>query len=253
MRLISGLMIALMAPFFAVLDLVSKLTGGRKNPLSEPLRLYNRNDKGMAYVWISEEDGNIRLDVGEMGHPAETGLYASEHWPRIRDHLEDLQEKGFAEIPSHEMQFLQIVYDVAGDYADRDELDKRAALTARVEEFLARTGQGYWIDATTGNGTMETGFLVVDFDIASATVSQELAGTEFDDFTDIRKMAPAVSTVQDPEPEVAPDAIEEETVIDDVLPMAESPSEPDNKRALTHDDDALFDKFEHFGDLQPAR
>ena len=70
--------------------------------------------------------------------------------------------------------------------ASGPEFDKRNAVTEILDEHFALTGQGHWIDSSSGMGTAEVGFLVVDFDIAKQSIEAKLRDTKFADYLAIR-------------------------------------------------------------------
>ncbi|MDU8927332.1 hypothetical protein RXV86_08040 [Alisedimentitalea sp. MJ-SS2] len=171
-----------------VLNLLSPRATARHLP--DTLRLYRRTPDGTEFLWFYEIGEQLFVDAGMLGKNATRASFAIEHWPAIKEHIRVMREKGFEEIATDAMQFLQITYHIRGDFAEKDELDKRNALLDKLDEFLALTGQGYWVDASSGSGTMELGFEVVDFDIAETTLREQLKGSEYDNFLTITPNQP---------------------------------------------------------------
>lgn len=151
--------------------MAQRLRNRSSRTLPRPLRLYRADNLGMAYVWLDAADDVITLKVGNLGHAAERAHYDAAQWPRIRDHIDDLRDMGFAALPASEMAYLHISYPLTGDTADADERSRRDALIIKVAEHLTSTGQGSWADSTTYEGRMGIGFHVVDFEIARATLT----------------------------------------------------------------------------------
>lgn len=239
---IASLISRLSAGAAALRDRIGQgLRKGSPHDLPRPLRLYRPDDLGMAYLWLDLADGVITLKVGNIGHPGETAQYDSADWPRIRDHLDALRDTGFAEIPDHEMEFLQIVHPVKGDMTDAHERARRDALIEHANAFLALTGQGRWVNSTTGDCMMETGFLVVDYDIARATLSDLLDASDFSDYLSIRRQFDPVfegaGAMADPALDAIPPDSESEISNSDARPDHVRP-----RRIATHP----------FADLSPA-
>lgn len=172
---------------FRVIGLVLNLFARRSSSkhLPDTLRLYRRTTDGVEYLWFYEIGEQLFVDAGNLGQPATRASFALEHWPAIAEHIRIMRDKGFSEIDPEGMQFLQITYKVRDDFAHGDEFNKRNALLDKLDEHFALTGQGYWVDASSGSGTMELGYDVVDFEIAAASVRKLLAGTEYGDYLDI--------------------------------------------------------------------
>ena len=77
-----------------------------------------------------------------------------------------------------------IEYKVDG-FGNEADLDKRHRLEDRMNETLGWTGVGACDGGSIGSGTMEVCCFVVDFKIAQAVVENDLAGTEFADYSRI--------------------------------------------------------------------
>lgn len=65
------------------------------------------------------------------------------------------------------------------------DIEKRHRLESRMNETLGWTGLGECDGGSIGSGSMEVCTFVVDFDVAKAVIMQDLAGTEFANYTRI--------------------------------------------------------------------
>ncbi|NNE81605.1 MAG: hypothetical protein HKN18_15160 [Silicimonas sp.] len=174
---------------FKVLGLVIGLFAKKHPPsqhLDDTLRLYRRGPEGTEFAWFYEIDDRIYVDRGKLGEMAARRDVDIEDWPGIEAEIDALRTDGFGELDEEAWQFVQIVYEVKDGFASGDELAKRNAVTDILDEHFALTGQGFWIDSSSGMGTAEFGFLVVDYEIARESIVAKLAGTEFADYLAIR-------------------------------------------------------------------
>lgn len=184
-RVLNFALLFLVVGVFRVMGGALKLFGrggGGGDGTDGTLRLYRRQDGQREYVWVYEADGQIHVDAGVVGQMADRGVYPADEREAIEVHLAQLRSAGFAEVAPEDLVEIQITYATDDTFAGKAELDKRNALLDDLDGYLALTGQGYWVDASTGMGTMELVFQVVDFDIARSTLEQRLRGTEHGDY-----------------------------------------------------------------------
>lgn len=152
------------------------------------LKLYKRTDGVLRYheAWLNGktiyEHWGI---VGERGDTKEHSLPKGKAGENaILDLLAPVAEAGYRPIEIQDHAALLIEYSVDG-FGTGGDLDKRHALEERMNETLGWTGLGACDGGSIGSGTMETCCFVVDFDIAKRVIEDDLAGTEFSDFTRI--------------------------------------------------------------------
>ena len=158
----------------------------KRTHLPETLRLYRKGDSSIEYAWFYEFAPNLHVDRGQVGELAERRAVPIAEWTTIAAEIDTARAEGFRELADSEWQFVEIVYAVEADFASGEELNKRNRVTDILDEHFALTGQGHWIDSSSGGGTMENGFLVVDGLIAEKSIKEVLSGTEFDDYIAIR-------------------------------------------------------------------
>lgn len=136
--------------------------------LPETLRLYRQTPDGLDYAWAFEYDGVLYIDMGRTGEPAHQRAFPASDWPQVEAEIARLRAEGYAEIEP--MAILVVSWPVKSRFALPWELLRRNRLTDAIEAHLGRTGQGVWIDASSGQGTMEIAFLVADYDISRASI-----------------------------------------------------------------------------------
>lgn len=66
-----------------------------------------------------------------------------------------------------------------------NDVEKRHRLEARLNETLGWTGMGMCDGGSIGSGSMEVCSYVVDFEVAKILIENDLAGTEFANYTRI--------------------------------------------------------------------
>lgn len=102
----------------------------------------------------------------------------------IQKKIDGVVAKGFQPIEPGAHFTLLIEYAIEGMGSGQD-IDKRHSLEDRMNETLGWTGLGACDGGSIGSGTMEVCNFVVDFDLAKAVIEQDLAGTEFANYTRI--------------------------------------------------------------------
>jgi hypothetical protein len=102
----------------------------------------------------------------------------------IQQEIDDLVRRGFSPISpeAHSPLLIEFAVEGMGNSAD---LQKRHRLEDRMNETLGWTGLGACDGGSIGSGTMEVCTFVVDFQTAKRVVEDDLAGTEFSDYTRI--------------------------------------------------------------------
>jgi hypothetical protein len=88
---------------------------------------------------------------------------------------------GFVPAGDFGESMLLIEFPVNG-FGTQQDLEKRHALEARMNETLGWTGLGNCDGGSSGSGTMEVCCIVADFAIAKRVIETDLAGTEFGDY-----------------------------------------------------------------------
>lgn len=153
------------------------------------LKLYRIHEgKPVAYheAWVHdfkviEHWGRIGTKGEIQEHRRDTKVGEVENIERV---LQQAMVNGFEPIDLDDHAVLLIEYPVKGIGAAAD-LDKRYALEDRMNETLGWTGLGVCDGGSIGSGTMEVCCFVVDFETAKLTIEEDLASTEFADFSRI--------------------------------------------------------------------
>ncbi len=153
------------------------------------LKLYRFSD-GQDEYWETWEngDGSHIVHWGVLGTEGDTKEVrpspAGEPGDIIQREVDDRVEQGYHPLDIEDHYTLLIEYAVDGMGTEAD-LEKRARLQERMDQTLGWTGLGECDGGSIGSGTMEVCNFVVDFDLAKAVIEQDLAGTEFADYTRI--------------------------------------------------------------------
>ena len=103
---------------------------------------------------------------------------------KIQKEIDKKLEEGYTEFDENNYAFLEIEYLIEG-FGSEEDLDKRHRLEELMDEVLGWTGLGHTDGGSIGSGTMEVGFMGVDFEIAKRVVEQKLLNTEFADYSRI--------------------------------------------------------------------
>jgi hypothetical protein len=103
----------------------------------------------------------------------------------IAKYLDPWRAEGYAEAEPTDEWILEVVYriDAFGSKAD---LEKRHALQDLLNEVLGWTGLGHVDGGSSGSGTMEVVCFVVEPEVAKKVIEENLRGTDFGDFIEIR-------------------------------------------------------------------
>ncbi len=155
--------------------------------LPETLRLYRRGPQGTDFAWIYEIGDRLFIDRGRLGEMADRRNVPISEWPMVSEEIAQAEAEGFEEISEEDMSTFQIQYRTRREFASGEELEKRNQVRELLDEHFALTGQGFWIDSTTGMSTMECSFRVVDFDVAKACVAALLVKTTYGDYLSLQE------------------------------------------------------------------
>lgn len=156
------------------------------------LKLYKRIDGQLHYweTWNKDEQTAIVHWglVGERGDDKEVkSRLFSNYQKTIQKELNEVIQKGYEKLEEDAWCFLEIEYKTNG-FGTEEDLNKRHRLEEKMDEILGWTGLGHSDGGSIGNGSMEVGCMVVDFDIAKKVIEESLRNTEFKDYTRIFKM-----------------------------------------------------------------
>ena len=153
------------------------------------LKLYKFAD-GLKEYWETweNEDGSHTVHWGKLGTKGNSKTVKDSIFKRavktIQAEIDSLVSNGFKQVDIAEHYILLVEYAIDG-MGDTDDLDKRHRLQERMDEALGWTGLGHCDGGSIGSGTMEVCNFVVDFEIAKKVIEEDLAGTEFANFTRI--------------------------------------------------------------------
>jgi hypothetical protein len=150
------------------------------------VKLYKRDGDALRYWETWEHGGTNTLHWGTVGDEGDTTTLKTTKSARdkVRAELAARKAEGYAEVPVDGMAMLVVEYKVEG-FGNEADLAKRDRLESLLDNVLGWTGLGHCDGGSTGSGTMEAASYVVDFAIAKKLIEEELADTEFADFTRI--------------------------------------------------------------------
>jgi len=153
------------------------------------LKLYRLSAETREYweTW-ENEDGSHTVHWGALGTRGESknvnGSLLKSAEKKIQAEVDLLLAEGYRPIDDDDHSILLIEYAVQG-MGSAEDLEKRHRLEERMNETLGWTGLGACDGGSIGSGSMEVCNFVVDFEIAKRVIEQDLAGTEFADYTRI--------------------------------------------------------------------
>jgi hypothetical protein len=153
------------------------------------LKLYRLSGSAKEY-WETWEDegGSHTVHWGELGTRGTSKTVKStaneEAQGIIQREIDALVSQGFAPIDPEDHATLLIEYAVEG-MGSKVDVEKRHRLEDRMNETLGWTGLGACDGGSIGSGTMEVCTFVVDFELAKRVIEDDLASTEFSNYTRI--------------------------------------------------------------------
>jgi hypothetical protein len=153
------------------------------------LKLYRfANGKKEYWETWADDRGTHTVHWGILGTKGETKVVKSSLFRKaessIQKDIDRLIVDGFHPIDADDHATLMIEYAI-DDTCGASDVDKRHRLEGKMNELLGWTGLGFCDGGSIGSGTMEVCNFVVDFDLAKRIIEENLAGTEFGNFTRI--------------------------------------------------------------------
>jgi hypothetical protein len=151
-------------------------------------KLYRQSDGAIQYweTWDNEGVHSVHWGtLGEKGQSKELrDSFLSSATKKVNAEIQKKKSEGYQEIATDKHHVLLIEYLIQG-MGNATDLDKRHKLQSRMNETLGWTGLGHCDGGSIGSGTMEVCCLVVDFEIAKKVIQEDLAKTEFSDYSRI--------------------------------------------------------------------
>ena len=154
------------------------------------IKLYKTIDNELHYweTW-DNENNSATIHWGKVGLKGEaktvkSGLF-SNFRKEVQKEIDKKINEGYIQFDDMDLTFIEIIYPVV-EMGTEEDLNKRHALENRLNELLGWTGLGHVDGGSIGSGTMEVGCEVVDFEIAKNVIQQDLKGSEFEDFKEIK-------------------------------------------------------------------
>jgi hypothetical protein len=153
------------------------------------LKLY-RSVKGEVEYWETwdndEKSGTVHW--GKLGERGSDKIFVTDKshdfHEKIQEEVTQRVQEGFGPIDQDELLTLLIEFKVDG-MGNSEDLEKRSRLESRMNETLGWVALGHCDGGSIGSGTMEVCCLVVDFEIAKSIIENDLAGSEFSNYTRI--------------------------------------------------------------------
>ncbi len=155
-------------------------------------RLFKRDENGTlaAYheIWVELKPRRIVEHWGMIGERGDTYTHRIKLLRPLEKQVDDLLDParalGFAEIEPGDYQTLIVEYQISDNWRSDDELKIRAAEDA-LTEVLGWTGLGTCEGETVTETAIELTCRVLDPAQAEALIQEQMAGTEFSDYSRI--------------------------------------------------------------------
>ena len=155
-------------------------------------RLFKRDETGRiaAYheVWVELKPRRIIEHWGMIGTRGDTDAHRIKLLRSLEKQVDDLlnpaRTLGFSEIEAGEYQALVVEY-LLSDAWRRDDTLKIREVEDSLTEVLGWTGLGFCDGETLTDTTIELTCRVLDPDLATERIAEQMAGTEFADYSRI--------------------------------------------------------------------
>jgi len=155
-------------------------------------RLFKRDEAGTIAgyheVWVELKPRRIVEHWGMVGTRGETDAHRIKLFRSLEQQIADLLDParalGFSEIDPAEYKALIVAYEIGEAWQPDDEEKIRAAEDA-LTEVLGWTGLGSCEGATVTDTMIEYTCRVLDTDLATARIHEQMTGTEFEDYSRI--------------------------------------------------------------------
>jgi len=157
-------------------------------------RLFKCDENGniAAYheVWVELKPRRIIEHWGMLGTRGDTDAHRIKLFRSLEQQISDLLDParalGFSEIDQIEYKTLIVAYEIGEAWCVEDQEKIRAAEDA-LTETLGWTGLGTCEGETVSETMIEYTCRVVDIDLATACIRDQMADTEFDDYSRIHQ------------------------------------------------------------------
>ena len=153
-------------------------------------RLFKRDDRGKiaAYheVWVELKPRRIVEHWGMVGTRGETDAHRIKLLRSLENQVDDLLDParalGFAELEPGDYQTLIVEYPYSDDWR-RDDVLKIREVGDALTEVLGWTGLGTCEGETLTETAIELTCRVLDPELAKVRIAEQMAGTEFADYS----------------------------------------------------------------------
>ena len=150
------------------------------------IKLYKKIKGTLRYHEAWADGGKITEHwgiVGERGESREHKMPKRKSEDKaLREVLQGAFDDGYDEL--EDLKVVLIEYPVKG-MGSAGDLEKRHTLEDRMNETLGWTGVGHCDGGSIGSGSMEVCCMVVDVEIATRVIAEDLKGTEFANYSRI--------------------------------------------------------------------
>ena len=153
-------------------------------------RLFKRDETGRiaAYheVWVELKPRRIVEHWGMVGTRGDTDAHRIKLFRSLEKQVDDLlnpaRDLGFTEIEPGDYHMLIVEY-LLSDAWQRDDVLKIREAEEALTEVLGWTGLGFCDGETVTDTAIELSCRVLDPDLAQARIAEQMAGTEFADYS----------------------------------------------------------------------
>lgn len=187
LRLLIAYIKILMLPFtavFAIMRLINWVTGRTADSGGDGVTLYRRSNDGFEFVHAVAFKDQILEQRGFVGEETPRTYHPLDQRDEVFARVDALLNDGFVNADEFDgFRSLEIAAPVSEGFASGKEFDFRNEFWDVLDAFLADTGLGSVIGASSGSGTMELETEVVDVEKAKSAIVEFIQGTKFASFT----------------------------------------------------------------------